>query len=198
VTKIRFVSSNRSKAKVFTASVHAAGFEVERVDLPLVEPQASTVEAVARAKAEQAFAQIGGPLAVEDSGFSVDALSGFPGPSTKYVLETVGVSGLLRLAHGLPSRTCRFVGALVYVDADGATHAFLDDRGVGTLALEADLTPCEEAWSALWSVFIPEGASRPIAALSPAEREAVWARWHAHSVYARFARWLASKRGSTP
>ncbi|HYO57966.1 non-canonical purine NTP pyrophosphatase [Archangium sp.] len=193
--KIKFVSTNRGKAKALAKCVEAVGFELERIELPIIEPQGSTLEAVALDKARQAFAMLGEPLVVEDSGLCVDALAGFPGPVTKYMLETIGVAGLLRLASALPSRTCRFVGALIYMDADGSTQTFLDKQAVGTLALEADGTRCPEAWSTLWSVFIPEGASKPLSGLSSAERDALWARWQSHSVYAQFARWL-SQRGT--
>ncbi len=192
--KIKFVSSNRAKAKVLTQCAAAVGFEIERIDLPLIEPQASTLEAVAMDKARQAFAMLKEPLVVEDSGFCVDGLASFPGPCTKYMLETVGVAGLLRLAHGLPSRTCRFAGALIYVDAEGSAHTFLDKQGVGTLALEADGVRSLDAWSALWSVFIPEGASKTVSALSQDERDALFARWQAHSVYAQFAQWMAQRK----
>lgn len=192
VRTIYFVSGNRSKAKMFADCVAAAGYASEHIELPIVEPQADTVEAVALSKAAQAFAQVRAPLVVEDSGLCIEALSGFPGPYTKYVLETVGVAGLLRLSQDIPSRACRFVGALIHVDASGETHRFVDDQGAGLLALAEDETPCAEAWSALWRVFIPEGAARPLAGLAPAEREALWIRWHAHSVYAQFGRWLAA------
>jgi non-canonical purine NTP pyrophosphatase (RdgB/HAM1 family) len=193
--KIKFVSTNRHKAKVLAGCVEGAGYQLERLELPIIEPQGSTLEAVALDKARQAFAMLEEPLVVEDSGLCVDALAGFPGPVTKYMLETIGVTGLLRLASGLPSRTCRFVGALVFMDADGVPHGFVDKQAVGTLALEADDQRCAEAWSPLWSVFIPEGASSPLSALSPAERDVLWAHWQAHSVYAQFSRWL-SKQGA--
>jgi XTP/dITP diphosphohydrolase len=196
--KIKFVSTNRGKAKVLAECVTGAGYELERLELPIIEPQGSTLEAVALDKARQAFAMLEEPLVVEDSGLCVDSLAGFPGPVTKYMLETIGVPGLLRLASGLPSRTCRFVGALVFVDADGSPHCFLDKQGVGTLALEADGNRCAEAWSPLWSVFIPEGASSPLSALSLAERDALWARWRTHSVYAQFSRWLSQPGARAP
>ncbi len=192
---IKFVSTNRGKAKVLAECLAAVGAELQRIELPIIEPQGSTLEAVALDKARQAFSMIEEPLVVEDSGLCVDGLAGFPGPVTKFMLETIGVAGLLRLANGLPSRTCRFVGALVYVDEDGVTHTFVDKQGVGTLALEVDGTRCAEAWSTTWNVFIPEGASKPLSALSPAERNAQFARWQAHSVYAQFAQWL-SRRGA--
>ncbi|HEX6902269.1 MAG TPA: non-canonical purine NTP pyrophosphatase [Thermoanaerobaculia bacterium] len=185
------MTGNRGKAKALAEQLAAIELEMERVDLPLVEPQADSVEAVARAKARQAFSAIGGPLVVEDGGFCVDALGGFPGPYTKYVIETIGAEGLLRLAAPLPDRSCRFVGALVYMDAAGAAKVFTDDRGAGTLARESDATPCDDAWSELWRVFIPAGASRPLSALPAAEREALWELWRSHSVYAQIAAWLS-------
>jgi XTP/dITP diphosphohydrolase len=193
VKKITFVSTNRGKAKVLERCVAAVGYELERLELPIIEPQGSTLEAVSLDKARQAFAYFEEPLVVEDSGLCVDALAGFPGPVTKYVLETIGVAGLLRLAHGQEPRTCRFVGALVYVDEDGTPHTFVDRSAVGRLALEADSTRAADAWSAVWNVFIPEGGVSPLSALSQAERDAVFARWQHQSVYAQFARWLAQR-----
>jgi non-canonical purine NTP pyrophosphatase (RdgB/HAM1 family) len=191
--KITFVSTNREKAKVLEKCVAAVGYEVERLELPIIEPQGSTLEAVSLDKARQAFAYFEEPLVVEDSGLCVDGLAGFPGPVTKYALESIGVAGLLRLSRELPSRTCRFVGALVYVDEDGTPHTFVDKQAVGTLVQEADATRCSDAWSPLWSIFIPEGATTPLSSLSPAERDALWARWQSHSVYAQFARWLSQQ-----
>ncbi|WP_375771181.1 hypothetical protein NR798_09860 [Archangium gephyra] len=191
--KITFVSTNRGKAKVLEQCLASVGYGLERLELPIIEPQGSTLEAVALDKARQAFAYFEEPLVVEDSGLCVDALAGFPGPVTKYVLETIGVPGLLRLAGAHASRNCRFVGALVYVDSDGTPHTFSDKQAVGSLALEADSTRQADAWSSLWSIFIPEGASAPISALPPAERDALWARWQSHSVYAQFARWVAEQ-----
>jgi non-canonical purine NTP pyrophosphatase (RdgB/HAM1 family) len=193
VKKITFVSTNRGKAKVLERCLAAVGYELERLELPIIEPQGSTLEAVALDKARQAFAYFEEPLVVEDSGLCVDSLAGFPGPVTKYMLETIGVAGLLRLAQGQEPRTCRFVGAMVYVDEDGTPHTFVDRQALGSLALEADTTRAPDAWSSVWNVFIPEGGTRPLSALSPAERDAVFGRWQHQSVYAQFARWLVQR-----
>jgi non-canonical purine NTP pyrophosphatase (RdgB/HAM1 family) len=193
VPKITFVSTNRGKAKILAECVATAGYEVERLELPIIEPQGSTLEAVALDKARQAFAYFEEPLVVEDSGLCVDGLAGFPGPVTKYAFETIGASGLLRLAQGLPSRTCRFVSSLIYVDEDGAPHPFQDKQAVGSLALEMDGTRCSEAWSTAWNIFIPEGATTTLASMPPLERNALFARWKSHSAYAQFGRWLARR-----
>lgn len=191
--KITFVSTNRGKAKILAECVATAGYALERLELPIIEPQGSTLEAVALDKARQAFAYFEEPLVVEDSGLCVDGLAGFPGPVTKYAFETIGAAGLLRLAQGLPSRTCRFVSSLIYVDEDGAPHTFQDKQAVGTLALELDGTRCADAWSTTWNLFIPEGATTTLASMPAPERNALFARWQAHSSYAQFGRWLARR-----
>jgi XTP/dITP diphosphohydrolase len=194
---ITFVTSNKAKVLAMQTHVEAPGFSVLQRELALIEPQADSIEEVARSKAEQAFQILRAPLVVEDSSFCVDALMGFPGPYTRYVLSTIGVTGLLRLAASLESRICRFFSVLVYIDSAGGLHTFTDE-GVGRLAYEVDSTPYEEAWSDLWRIFIPEGASKPITALTTAERDALLEQWQATSVYTRLAAWLQHSRTARP
>jgi hypothetical protein len=47
--------------------------------------------------------------------------------------------------------------------------------------------------SDLWKVFIPDGASATINALSADERRQLWRAWEINSVYTRCARWLAEQ-----
>ena len=173
--------------------VAVASFEVRQITLPLVEPQASTVQEVALAKAEQAFRQLNEPVVVEDSGFFIDSLAGFPGPYARYVIETIGAEGILRLAQPLPKRSCRFVNALVYMDAVDHQQVFLDE-GEGVLADVVDPTPSTDAWSDLWRIFIPPGQGKALVALTEAERIQLWQEWQRHSVYIQLADWLRDHR----
>ncbi len=191
LNSIRFVTGNRNKALAMKEHIAVLGFDVIQTELALIEPQGQSIESVALSKATQAFQLLGEPLTVEDSGFCIDALCGFPGPYTRYILDTIGVSGLLRLAEPLDNRTCKFISALVYVDSGGEPHVF-GDEGPGTLTTEIDLTASEEAWSDLWRIFIPVGAAKAFTALSPGERTALLTQWQANSVYTRFAAWLRS------
>jgi len=188
--KINFVTSNRSKFLALQKHVAPYGFTVVQVELPLIEPQYSSVEEVSYSKALQAFERIQESVVVEDSGFSIDELSGFPGPYTKYVLETIGVAGLLRLAEPLQSRTCRFISVLTYINTQEKAVTFSDRNGTGTLALAVDETDCEEMWSDLWRIFIPDGVTSPMTAISESERASLLKQWTANSVYTQFARWL--------
>jgi XTP/dITP diphosphohydrolase len=187
---IHFVTSNRSKFNALQQLVTQYGFAVKQVELPLIEPQQDAVEEVSRSKAEQAFERIHAPIVVEDSGFSIDGLAGFPAAYTRYVLGTIGVEGLLRLAEPLKSRTCRFISVLTYIDALENVVTFSDHNGTGTLAQTVDNTDCEEMWSDLWRIFIPDGVTKPVTALSKEERSHLLKKWVANSVYNQFAQWL--------
>ena len=196
---IHFVTSNAKKiAMLQTHGAAAMGLTIHQAELDIIEPQATSVTDVAICKAEQAYKLIQQPLIVEDSGFYIDGLDGFPGPYVKYALKTIGVQGLLDLAAGLEERVCRFVSVLVYVDQDGAVHTFVDDTKQGILAEQIDTTPCEEAWSDLWYVFIPDGASVPLSALNQAQKAALWRQWQTVSVYRDFLTYFGDVTAQYP
>lgn len=187
---IAFVTTNKHKSALFQRHAEGLGVQVQQAPLPLVEPQADSVEAVVASKAAQAFQILGTPLIVEDTGFAIDGLRGFPGAYSKYILETIGVRGLIALAQTLDARTCGFINAMVYVDEQGEQHLFVDYSGRGRLAPEVDETDCAEAFSDLWKIFIPDGAKVTLNALTPDERGRLWQVWEANSVYTQCARWI--------
>jgi len=188
--RINIVTGNAGKARLLAALLPADAYEIVQHDLPLIEPQANSIQAVALSKAHQGFQHLAQPVVVEDSGFYIDSLAGFPGPYTRYILETIGVAGLLRLMHTIEDRRCRFESALVYIDSAGTPHTFADLSTEGQFALHPDTTPCPDAWSELWRIFIPAGYDKPLTAFTSDERAALLRRWQAGSVYNQFARWL--------
>ena len=104
-----FLTSN--PGKLAEASVHFAslGIEVKGLEVPdgaIVEPQASDLESVARAKIEQALDHLphdNAMLLVEDAGLFVTALDGFPGVYSSYAYNTIGNQGVIRLLEHLQS-----------------------------------------------------------------------------------------------
>ena len=104
-----FLTSN--PGKLAEASVHFAslGIEVKGLEVPdgaIVEPQASDLESVARAKIEQALNHLphdNAMLLVEDAGLFVTALDGFPGVYSSYAYNTIGNQGVIRLLEHLQS-----------------------------------------------------------------------------------------------
>lgn len=115
---ITVVTGNKNKAAE-VAAFFAGITDVTHIAFDCVEPQADSVEDIARAKAEQAYAALGVPLIVDDTGLFIDALSGFPGPYAAYVQDTVGNTGILRLMEGKEDRDAHFTTAVAYADATG-------------------------------------------------------------------------------
>ncbi|MBE4741419.1 non-canonical purine NTP pyrophosphatase [Streptomyces caniscabiei] len=180
--------------KYRTAQEHLApwGVEVEQVALELNEIQTTSVAKIAEHKARQAYAILGQPLFVEDSGFYIEEFAGWPGPMVKQALEAFGPAGFTHLADLTEKRTCRFASAAVYADADGELHTFADDtREPGTIAMAPDRGHGSRSWSDLWSIFVPKGATATLAALPEDEQNRVFAEWGKRSVVAALGEWLA-------
>lgn len=191
-----FATTNTGKAAALKTLAHGYGIEVQQIEVDLVEPQADSVMAVAHNKAQQALKLLGQPVVVEDSGFAIDALNGFPGAYIKYALATIGAEGLLRLAAPFPNPACRFISVMCYAAPDGSQQTFIDDSAIGTLAAALDPTPAPNAWSELWRLFIPHGYAKTLSAFTPDEQNALMRDWQTGSVYGQFLRWLTHESSS--
>ena len=138
-----FVTGNRGKVERLNLALglhcpplaDSCDVLVEGVDLSVPEIQADTVTEVATAKALAAFEILRRPLVVHDCGLVVRALNDWPGPYTKDANYKLGTSGLLALLAGVDDRTAGWDDTIVYVDAHGATRAFVPEtRYTGVIA----------------------------------------------------------------
>lgn len=188
--KIIFATSNAGKAATLQSHFHEAGMdiEVEARNLPLVEPQADTALEVARDKAAQAYEIVKSAVVVDDSSFHIPALGGFPGPYQKYVAETIGLDGFIRLMQGVEDRSAYFISNLVYVDDEGNQHEFSDDPYWGML-LESYNPDEPYDWGVIGRIFVPKGLERPLTQLERAERLAIDKKSGRIDAYVQFADW---------
>ncbi|NYT07318.1 MAG: RdgB/HAM1 family non-canonical purine NTP pyrophosphatase [Methanomicrobiales archaeon] len=109
--KIAVVTSNPHKAAEIAAFFGSAA-TVEHVRMEIPEFRHPDVGEIAREKAEYAYRALGRPVMVDDTAFGVHALRGFPGPYAAYVLDTIGVHGILRLMDGIADRRAWFETAI--------------------------------------------------------------------------------------
>ena len=126
--KIAFATGNDLKFATAVEHLAALPVELEQVRLDLDEIQSADIGAVARHKARQAHRLLGRPVIVEDSGFGLDELGGYPGPMVKFTVAALGASGIARLADLTATRACRYTSCLVYVDERGSQHAFRSEE----------------------------------------------------------------------
>ncbi len=106
VADVAFVSTNAGKFREAREVLKPYGVRLRWHRRVLPEPQADTLEAVARAKAMAAPAA-GGYVLVEDSGLFIDSLGGFPGVYSAHFLRLWGFAPILELLRRRP-RAARF------------------------------------------------------------------------------------------
>lgn len=153
--KINFITSNFGK--IASLNRHFAGFncndiEIVSNNLDLIEPQADTVAEVSLFKARQAFKLLKECVLVEDGGFAIDALNGFPGVYTKFINETLGVEGYMKLMHGVENRNAKWLSVATFIDSDGSEYQFHRKGGETNISHKISNKDNPKAWSALWKI----------------------------------------------
>ena len=118
--KAIFVTTNEHKRREVQEIL---GVALRRADLDLPEIQAIDPAEVAAEKARAAREALGDtnlPVLVEDSGLMVNVWGGFPGALTKWVMQSVGNEGLLRMLAPEEDRSARAVCVVMYATATGS------------------------------------------------------------------------------
>ncbi|KKU45782.1 MAG: deoxyribonucleotide triphosphate pyrophosphatase [Microgenomates group bacterium GW2011_GWC2_46_7] len=192
-----YATSNSGKVQSLKRSLAFCEVTIEQAVLELSEPQTLDVAEIARCKAKSAFAQLGKPVVVQDSGFCMDDWSGFPGAFVRYALETLGIEGLLKLAEGT-SRRCAFHECLAYMDEERREPKLFRSIIPGTLAQEPRGQLTSDAWSGLQLVFIPGGRTKTLAEMTEAERNQWrYTRSVRRNSAVRLGKWLISQGMTT-
>lgn len=166
--KIYFVTSNAQKVHSLQRRLKDLAYEIVPVNLEIDEIQRDSIREIAVAKAKAAYTQLNAPLIVNDSGLVIDALNNFPGPYTKYVVNTIGNSGILKLLENQSNRNAYTTQTLVYINEQAQKYVF-EDRVYGTIACQEATVKTDNSWGKIWNIFIPKSARDVRAALSEEE-----------------------------
>jgi XTP/dITP diphosphohydrolase len=134
---VTFVTTNSGKLQEAQAYLDAP---VEQLDYDYTEIQAGEIATVAANGARSAYRYADEPVIVDDSGLTIAAFDGFPGPYSSYVEQRVGIERVARLARQETDRSAAFRGVVAYCDGAGfeATPEPIDRqrRGQDTAADE--------------------------------------------------------------
>ncbi len=189
--EILFATGNQGKVASLERVFGRNSIEltIKQVDLQLIEPQADTATEVGLVKARQAYEQLGKPVIVDDGSFHIEALNGFPGPYAKYMNETIGVDGYLKVMQGIDNRRAYFLNSLVFVDEQGIEHVFESSPYTGRIVEDIDDFDDPESWSILFKLFMTDGYDKVIARMTPDERTDADERLP-RDAYTEFAKWL--------
>lgn len=112
---VKFVTTN--PGKVHEAREYLDG-PVEQLDFDYPEPQAENLATVAAHGAREAYRYAGEPVIVDDSGLTIDALGGFPGPYSSYVEDKLGIERVWQLTKSEADRSAAFRAVIAYCDGE--------------------------------------------------------------------------------
>ncbi len=188
---VYFATSNKAKVASANQALASFGVEVHQISLDLIESRSEDSKDIALEKARQAFKQLKRPVIVEDSGFFIEALGGFPMTHVKFSLKTLGVGNILKMMRGVENRRVEWRMNLAYVSSprDFKVFTFIE-KG----ELSKTLRPIKrEMMSDYWRLYVPKMISSNSLALCEMSdvRMNVWLNYFAkNNHYVKFGRWL--------
>lgn len=162
--QLKFVTGNPNKVR---EARQILGIEVEQVPLKeLLEIQSADLSEIVRHKAGQAYAALGCPVMVEDSGLIFQAWDPLPGPLVKWFESSVGCEGMIKMLQGFENRKATAACAIAVYDGE----EFKIARG----AVDGEIAESVRGANGFgWDViFIPEGTTKTYAELPPEEKNA--------------------------
>lgn len=131
--KIWFGTGNQDKVKEASAILGKYGVKVVHYKVDKIEIQANSLEEVSKHSLHALNTDR--PVAVEDSGLFIERYNGFPGPYSHYVLDTLGLEGILSLMSGIDDRGASFRSVIAYRE-DSKVRVF---RGVVNGSIARDI-----------------------------------------------------------
>lgn len=125
-----YITSNNHKIE--SAKNHLANYNIDlkinKVDIK--EIQSPDIEEVAVDKAKKAFEILKKPLFVNDSGWYIEALNGFPGPFMSYVNDWFSSEDFLNLLKPYQDKRVVLRQVIVYIDSKNLKVFSHDAKGV--------------------------------------------------------------------
>ena len=182
---VYFVSSNKNKYQEIKSILKNFGIKVGFLNMNLEEIQSDSLEKIAYHKVKIAFAKCKKPVIIEDDGFFIDYLNGFPGPFSSYVFKTIGNDGILRLIVK-SNRKARFQSLIAYCDKNTSVKIF-KAKVFGRVSIRKH----GKGWG-YDPIFIPSGTNKTYAQLSSKNELS-----HRYKALKKFANWFVDRQKST-
>jgi XTP/dITP diphosphohydrolase len=129
-----FATHNHHKVQEVQTFLEPYPIHIKQQAWKKYEVQSNDLEEIARLSVVDAVKKSHAPTFVEDTGFYIDPLNGFPGPYASYVHKTLGNSGILKLMMNQPNRNAYFKSVIAYSTPNTSPVCF---EGIvqGSLAL---------------------------------------------------------------
>ena len=125
---IHFITSNHQKFASLQKLLHPIGINLQQLDYDFDEGRGLDIQTIAKSKLMQAKKAFPNKrLIVDDRGFFIPALKGFPGPFVKLLLDSFSYPGIIKLMQGEADRRAIFSFTVGYFDGK-KDHIFVADE----------------------------------------------------------------------
>jgi XTP/dITP diphosphohydrolase len=116
--KILFATSNKGKLLEAETFLSPLDYEVKQLKVAYPEIQARTLQEVASFGIHWISRErkMGDAVMLEDAGLFIHVLNDFPGVYSKWVHETIGLDGILKLMFKEAERSAHFESCLVFME----------------------------------------------------------------------------------
>jgi XTP/dITP diphosphohydrolase len=180
---IWFLTSNREKIIEVQQHLKKFGIDVRGREMDVVEKEMGSHEEIAKEKAKDAANLIKAPVIVEDTGLYLEAYKGFPGIHAKFVANSIGLEGILKLLEG-KDRNAYFKTVVGYCEPGKAPLAFV---GVCKGRISDEVRGPVSAKVPYDSFFIADGETRTFSQMTKEEK----AKYsHRAKAAEKFAEWF--------
>ena len=187
--EIIFVTHNKGKA--LSASKYFKDLKISTFDYELSEPRSDDITLIARSKVIEAYNIVNKPCMALDAGFYIESLNGFPRAFVNFALDTIGISGILKLMEFNKNRNACFRECLAYYDGNEIKYFYGELKGTLSDCYHVDNNGCR--WSDLWYIFMPQGFDKTLSEMSPIELETRSLIDGSTSAMEEFANWYKNK-----
>ena len=122
---IHFITSNQKKFTSLQKFLQPLGVDLQQLDYDFDEGRGLDIQMIAKSKLSQAKKTFPNKrLIVDDRGFFIPTLKGFPGPFVKLLLDSFSYPGIIKLMQGETDRRAIFSFAVGYFDGE-KDHIFV-------------------------------------------------------------------------
>lgn len=125
---IHFITSNQRKFASLQKLLQPLGIDLHQLDYDFDEGRGLDIQTIAKSKLSQAKKVFPNKrLIVDDRGFFIPALKGFPGPFVKLLLDSFSYPGIIKLMQGETDRRAILSFTVSYFDGK-EDHIFVADE----------------------------------------------------------------------
>ena len=190
--EIDFITGNKHKIEQANNDLSKYGIHVNHRNFDFREIQTIDNEEVATDKALQVIDKVSNEFIIEDTGFYIEALNGFPGALFKYVFGFLGYQKLLKMLEVENNRGAYFKGVIVY--GNPKTKKIKSFVGIVRGSVSYEPRGSNNRGAIANNLFIPIGWNKTLAEMDDNEWKMFLNQISNENHYEKFGLWISKNK----